>query len=100
MIKVKKVIGICRQKPNDKGQVPSRIYYSEEFDEPYNGEVQAGEQVGEIYTTLDTSGLEVGSLFKALYDVGQFWNADKRAFEKRPVLAEIDVVPFPAKKDK
>lgn len=88
-IKVKEIIGIRRQKPNDKGFIPSTIYFFEPFDEAYDGESLSGFQTGDIYTTLDTQSLKVGDRFKALYDVGRFWNKEKRVFENRPVLAEI-----------
>lgn len=91
MLNIKTCLGVKVTTSKDN-RVYTEIYYSESFpDTTPDGIVCVGVSVG-VITTTKTFAIKPGDKFKALYDVGEFWNAEKRCRESRPVLAEIQVL--------
>lgn len=87
MIPEREVIGIKKStvKKDNKTITYTNIHCAADFTDA-SGTI--GREV-KVLTTTQEVNLLVGDKFKALYDVGQRWNADTRQFENVPVLAEI-----------
>lgn len=85
MIPEREVIGIKTTQSKDGKTTYTNIHCASEFTDD-KGTI--GREV-KVLTTTQHVNLVVGDKFKALYDLGQRWNADTRQFENVPVLAEI-----------
>lgn len=85
MIPEREVIGIKTTQSKDGKITYTNIHCASDFTDD-KGTI--GREV-KVLTTTQQVNLVVGDKFKALYDLGQRWNADTRQFENVPVLAEI-----------
>lgn len=87
MIPEREVIGIkvSQVEKNGKKTIYTNIHCASSF---VDEKGTIGREV-KVLTTTQEVNLVVGDRFKALYDVGQRWNADTHQFENVPVLAEI-----------
>lgn len=85
MIVEREVIGIKVTQSKDGKTTYTNIHCACEF---LDNKGTMGREV-KVLTTTQTVNLVVGDKFKALYDIGQRWNAETRQFENVPILAEI-----------
>lgn len=90
MLEIKECLGV-KVATTKENKVYTTITYSQAFGDQPEGTVTVGLNVGVINTTKSVA-IKPGDHFRALYDIGQFWNSDKHVMESRPVLAEIEVL--------